>query len=56
MGELPCRRADENWEGQVATFGHGLDEESAPETVEPVEHYLQDLDCLLELTSTVEPP
>jgi hypothetical protein len=53
---LPCRRDEEGWEGQVAALGQGPEEGAAPETVMPVEWYLQDLEYLRELTSTVTPP
>ena len=53
---LPCRRAEEGWEDQAATLSQGLDERVASETVMPVERYLQDLECLQELTLTEEPP
>ena len=53
---LPCRRDEEGWEGQVAALGQGPEEGAAPETVMPVERYLQDLEYLRELTSTVTPP
>ena len=52
---LPCRRDEEGWEGQAA-LGQGPEEGAAPETVMPVERYLQDLEYLRELTSTVTPP
>ncbi len=54
--ELPCRRDEEGWEGQVAALGQGPEEGAAPETAMPVEQYLQDLEYLRELTSTVTPP
>ena len=52
---LPCRRDEEGWEGQAA-LGQGPEEGAAPETVMPVDRYLQDLEYLRELTSTVTPP
>jgi hypothetical protein len=53
---LPCRREEEDMEDQTLTLASVLNEGSVPETVLPTERYLQDLDCLHELTLTAEPP
>jgi hypothetical protein len=55
-GSLPCRREEEDLEDQSAALGAGFDEESAPETVTPVDYYSRDLVCLRELTSLAKPP
>jgi hypothetical protein len=52
---LPCRRADEEEDGGTPT-PRAPEEECAPPTVEPVPRYLRDLECLVKLTDTSEPP
>jgi hypothetical protein len=53
--EIPCRRLDKEWEGQVAA-AVTLEEETAPMTILPVARYLLDLECLQALTSLTKPP
>ena len=54
---LPCRRADEEEDGGTPTT-RVPEEERAPVmvVVEPVPRYLRDLECLVKLTDTSEPP
>ena len=52
---LPCRRVDEEEDGGSPT-PQAPEEECAPATVEPVPQYLRDLECLVKLTDTSEPP
>ena len=52
---LPCRQSDEEEDGGTPT-PRAPDEECALATVEPVERYLRDLECLVKLTSTSKPP
>jgi hypothetical protein len=54
---LPCRRADEEEDGGTPT-PQAPEEECAPVKVEPVPQYryLRDLECLVKLTDTSEPP
>ena len=52
---LLCRRADEEEDGGTPTT-QAPEEECAPVMVEPVPHYLRDLECLVKLTDTSEPP
>jgi hypothetical protein len=52
---LPCRRSDEEEDGGMPK-PQVPDKECVPAMVEPVERYLRDLECLVKLTSTSEPP
>jgi hypothetical protein len=56
VGVLPCQRVNEGLEGEHTEVCLHMEETNAPETVEPVERYLRDLECLKELTDTTEPP
>jgi hypothetical protein len=52
---FPCRRAEEEGDGGTPTT-RAPEEECAPASVEPVPRYLRDLECLVKLTDTSEPP